>query len=513
MAAQTVTPTTTTSSSDSIVILGAGIIGVSTAYYLSQQQQQQQQEDASEPRPAIHLVEPSPELFASASGYAGGFLARDWFAPAAAALGALSFDEHRRLAEREDGARRWGYAPSTSVSVSYAPAGGRRPRDGMDGCAEGAGAEAGAVADVWCREGGSRAAVASGVSGGDGGKGKGKGDESAPAWLRRREGDEVVVISEEGTVAQVDPLQLCQFLLEKCLSAGVQLHHPSRALSVVTDPTTGALTGLRITTTTAATAPDAAPRTLPCTALVLAAGAWTPSVFSELFPASPLRLPISSLAGHSLVVENNKYKGWTTNSPSPLSPPAQERSRCHAVFLAHAPPNTVGDDAEEEEEDDDDEDGATTTTTTYAPELFSRAAGSIYVAGLNSSAEPLPPLPTDAKARVSARALARLRATAREVLGAEEGEEGEEIRVLREGLCFRPVTRGGTPIVGRVPDGGAGMPAGGGAAVYVAAGHGPWGISMGLGTGRVVAEMVRGRPLSADVAGLGVGEACGMGER
>ncbi|KAI1494602.1 FAD dependent oxidoreductase [Biscogniauxia mediterranea] len=481
MAAQTVTPTT--SSSDSIVILGAGIIGVSTAYYLSQQQQQ-------ESRPAaIHLVEPSPELFASASGYAGGFLARDWFAPAAAALGALSFDEHRRLAEREDGARRWGYAPSTAVSVSYcdAPAGGRgRPRDG---CAGGAGAGAGAVADVWCREGGSRAAVASGVV--SGGKGKGKGDESAPAWLRRREGDEVVVISEEGTVAQVDPLQLCQFLLQKCLSAGVQLHHPSRALSVVTDAATGALAGLRIATATASTtSPDAAPRTtLPCTVLVLAAGAWTPSVFSALFPASPLRLPISSLAGHSLVVENKK-------PPPSLSPSqAQERRRCHAVFLAHAPspPNTAEEEEEEEEE----------VTTTYAPELFSRAAGgSIYVAGLNSSAEPLPPLPTDAKARVSA--LARLRDTAREVLLVGGGEEeGEQIRVLREGLCFRPVTRGGTPIVGRVPPDGA-M----GGAVYVAAGHGPWGISMGLGTGRVVAEMVRGMPLSADVAGLGVEEAC-----
>ena len=54
----------------STVIIGSGIIGASIAYYLS--------EESSDTQPSeIHLVESSPELFASASGYAGGFLARD----------------------------------------------------------------------------------------------------------------------------------------------------------------------------------------------------------------------------------------------------------------------------------------------------------------------------------------------------------------------------------------------------------------------------------------------------
>jgi glycine/D-amino acid oxidase-like deaminating enzyme len=90
------------------VILGAGIIGVSTAYYLSKHQ---------EPS-SIHLVEPSPELFSSASGYAGGFLAKDWFAPSVSALGALSFEEHGRLAEEHGGRERWGYSPATCISYA-----------------------------------------------------------------------------------------------------------------------------------------------------------------------------------------------------------------------------------------------------------------------------------------------------------------------------------------------------------------------------------------------------------
>lgn len=51
------------------VILGAGIIGLSTAYYLAH---------APDVDPtSIHIVESAEELFCSASGLAGGFLAED----------------------------------------------------------------------------------------------------------------------------------------------------------------------------------------------------------------------------------------------------------------------------------------------------------------------------------------------------------------------------------------------------------------------------------------------------
>jgi glycine/D-amino acid oxidase-like deaminating enzyme len=46
------------------------------------------------------------------------------------------------------------------------------------------------------------------------------------------------------------------------------------------------------------------------------------------------------------------------------------------------------------------------------------------------------------------------------------------------------------------------FPNGGG--VYIASGHGPWGISLSLGTGQVMAELVEGRELSADISGLGL---------
>ncbi|KOC12542.1 FAD dependent oxidoreductase superfamily, partial [Aspergillus flavus AF70] len=63
------------------VILGGGIIGSTIAYYLSE----------THPPGDIHIIESSTELFSSASGYAAGFLAKDWFGPDVASLGELSF--------------------------------------------------------------------------------------------------------------------------------------------------------------------------------------------------------------------------------------------------------------------------------------------------------------------------------------------------------------------------------------------------------------------------------------
>jgi glycine/D-amino acid oxidase-like deaminating enzyme len=149
------------------VILGAGIIGTSTAYYHSKHQ----------PPQSIHLVEASPELFASASGYAGGLLAKDWFSPAVAELGALSFDEHRKLAEKEDGATKWGYSRSTAASLANSGSSGG-PKKEKKGRADGASRADEAIG------GGPSACV-------------------SPPWLWTGEGDQVELIGEEGNVAQM----------------------------------------------------------------------------------------------------------------------------------------------------------------------------------------------------------------------------------------------------------------------------------------------------------------------
>lgn len=442
------------------VILGAGIIGLSTAYYLAKHQQPN----------TIHLVEPSPELFASASGSAAGFLARDWFGPGVSSLGALSFDEHRRLAKVYNGASRWGYQRSTAVN--YTPGPTRKARRVNGGGGGGGG-------DL-LRTGGSRATAAHKDQGGGGAAAAATAaaarNEIVPPWLRRTPGDSISLIGEVGSTAQLNPLRLCQFLLEECLQQGVQLHHPAKAIAVMKD-TRNELSSVTIAditttnTTTSSTETD-----MPCTKLIIAAGAWSSQVFAELFPMSSSELPISGLAGHFLVVKSPRWKEEEEE---------EGMAGCHAVF-------------------------ATSKEAGYSPEIFSRAGGEIWIGGLNSSTIPLPHTATDER-EISVEAIAQLKEEADDLLlGSEEDADADagmcDLEIVREGLCFRPVTPYGTPIISRIDDehfGGdiATRPDADGG-VYLAAGHGPWGISLSLGTGKVMAEMVQGRRLSADVSSL-----------
>ena len=148
------------------VIVGAGIIGCSTAFYLTQPP------STTDPT-SIRLIEASPKLFASASGYGAGFLARDWFSDLVAPLGALSFDLHKELAAKHNGAEKWGYSRSTGTSLVQVK--GKR-------------------GDEWLRQGTSRAETAGSHEFHQG---------YGPAWLKRSKNGKVEIISQDDSTAQV----------------------------------------------------------------------------------------------------------------------------------------------------------------------------------------------------------------------------------------------------------------------------------------------------------------------
>ncbi|KAK4693168.1 hypothetical protein P7C71_g4182, partial [Lecanoromycetidae sp. Uapishka_2] len=396
----------------STVIIGAGIIGTSTAYYLSQ----------SKPSTSeIHLVEASPELFASASGYAAGFLARDWFSPSLAKLGELSFDLHKQLAEENNGYEQWGYSRSSGTSLAES-------------------IEAGNGAD-WLREGASRSTAAARSSDAKGG---------GPTWLRRY--SELDVMSDGSTTAQVDPLRLCRFLMESCLSRGVHLHQPVRPLSILRS-SSGAQSGVEVVNTS-----TGEKSTIPCSHIVIAAGAWSSQVYQTLFPKSKTRIPITSLAGHSLVLQSPQWPPPKLDDTETENPSVRED--CHAVFT-------------------------TDTEGGYSPELFSRMPdGHIYLAGLNSSHYPLPKIANERV--IDSDSIAALKKTAHRLLG-------DDFKVVRESVCWRPVAKRGVPIIAELEKG-----------VFLCAGHGPWGISNSLGSGYCVASMVRGVDVERYTSRLGV---------
>lgn len=220
----------------------------------------------------------------------------------------------------------------------------------------------------------------------------------------------------------------------------------------------GELSSVRLLDTTTNAETD-----LPCTKLVITAGAWTPKVFKALFPDSPIRIPVHSMSGYSLLV---KSPHWSTD---------QGQEGCHAI----------------------------STSALGGVYLFGRMGGEIYVSGINSVSTPLPELATQADMDESS--ITELKQVAKDLL--EETNEKYDIEVTRKALCFRPMTSSGEPILARIPDGNLGKTktrVGAEGGVYIATGNGPWGISQGLGMGKITAELVEGYPLSANVDRLGI---------
>ena len=66
--------------------------------------------------------------------------------------------------------------------------------------------------------------------------------------------------------------------------------------------------------------------------------------------------------------------------------------------------------------------------------------------------------------------------------GAAFVPELRDAPVLSTRACARPQSRDGRPLIGELAEG-----------LYVAAGHGPWGMSLGAGSGRLAADALMGR--------------------
>ncbi|PYH44606.1 NAD(P)/FAD-dependent oxidoreductase [Aspergillus saccharolyticus JOP 1030-1] len=244
------------------VILGGGIIGTSIAYYLSEGQSGEN----------IHVVDSSSKLFCSASGYAAGFMARDWFGPSLTPLGDLSFRLHQSLAAEKGGTEKWGYMKGSALSLGVAKKKGEKRGDDR------------------LRTGTSRAETAAGSE---------QVTAEPPPWLTRQHGADVAKISEDDDTAQVDPLRLCEYFLDACLERGVKVHNPVKAVSTGEDE---AITAVKIVNLD-----TKAESTTACSNLVLCAGPWTERVLQELFPTAKVSLPIYSLAGYSLVLRSPRY--------------------------------------------------------------------------------------------------------------------------------------------------------------------------------------------------------------
>lgn len=435
------------------IILGGGIIGLSTAYYLSLPT------DTNPNPPNIVIIDSASSLLLSASAYAGGFLALDWFAPPVASLGALSFKLHRELAQEHDGQKRWGYTGSHVYSLSIDDRGfgkGRKKERGGD----------------WLLEGTSRAETVGENTVGANGKGAGRdemlNEDGTPAWITQQSNGTLETIAGTEECGQVEPRELCEFLIGECEKRGVKVKTSSTAKTVMRGED-GKIAGVLVEVK------DGEER-IDCSNLLLAAGTWTPRVYQKLFPESRKRIPIDPLAGHSILFRSPRYKTpFASPNSSPLKS-GEKQLMSYAVYCAPC------------------------ERFRYAPEAFARLArdgeAEVWIGGLNDSSMKLPETADAVKAMTSRKDLDDLKKTTVVLTGlSKEGSEinDDDLETRREGLCFRPVSRTGLPILSKVKDK---------SGLFIASGHGPWGISLSLGTGKVMSEMIRGERTSADIGSL-----------
>ncbi|UZJ57225.1 hypothetical protein CBS101457_006545 [Exobasidium rhododendri] len=370
------TPTGEGSRGKSVCLIGAGIMGITTAYYLAM----------SGRCGAITLLEEG-QIAGGASGKAAGFLARDWHSTPTSSLGKLSYELHSDLAEKLDGARRFGYRKVSSLTLNV-----------QKGCKK----ESQTSADP------------------------------ITSWMNPDNISEVDIMGEEGT-AQVHPEQFCHALIEECQRKGVKV------VSGRADSVKSTEEGHSIYHSDGVVDADV---------VVLCAGPWTGAAAKKLFN---IYVPVQELAGHSVVLKTSK----------PVPP--------LAIFASVV-----------------DRKGRSTTT----PELFSRPDGTIYIAGENSGA-PLPPSAT--LVTKSEASMERLLSACKLISPLLDTSDAE---IVREALCYRPVTPRGYPYLCKLPQR---------SNLYLTAGHGPWGISLGPGTGKIMSELILdGKATSADVSYLGL---------
>ena len=113
------------------------------------------------------------------------------------------------------------------------------------------------------------------------------------------------------------------------------------------------------------------------------------------------------------------------------------------------------------------------------PELYSRPS-SVYICGPSDSQHSLPEYAKDVQ--TLEKQISDLENFAKEI-----STQLAHGKVIAKQACYLPFHQRGFPAIGWQMS-----PRKGRAGVFVAAGHAVWGISLGPGTGKIVAEMVIG---------------------
>ncbi|KIK61343.1 hypothetical protein GYMLUDRAFT_166343 [Collybiopsis luxurians FD-317 M1] len=385
-----------------IIIIGGGIIGCSTAYQLTRHP------SFSPSTTTIKVIEASKHGPAQgASGKAGGLVAK-WAYPKE--LVAVSFTEHVRLAEEHNGKDRWGWR--------------------FVGCGswEGKGALLSKDSDTGVGAGGRRKSLEKkvgldGTRASDPVSRQRKGLPKDLLWVDENLTHSYSSMAPDGDTAQVHPFLFTTSMMDLAIEKGAEL-------------ISGRVTGLdisdgQVTGVTLVHNNSGQKETLPATHVIIAAGAWSPSILPSL--------PISATRAHSVTIHP---KPSVTIAP-------------YVLFTEIALPDRRG--------------------VTVSPEIYARPGNEVYACGPGDDSF-LPKNVDDVLVDEAA-------CDAIQKHVASISPELREGTVHKRQACFLPtVETGGGPIVGAASYIAQGL--------FIATGHTCWGICNAPGTAKALSELI-----------------------
>jgi glycine/D-amino acid oxidase-like deaminating enzyme len=277
--------------------------------------------------------------------------------------------------------------------------------------------------------------------------GSGKDEKALPNWVAAGEDWDVDWGSRGVVCATVNPKGIGEWLQRECSAMGVEIRTSTTVVSTILSKS-GVIEGIKCYSTKTGDI-----SILPCHKLVLTAGPWTPSQVKTLFPASTLDLQPSTNAGDWVILQNIN--------------PLDTRSIAVAFFdeIVHEKLEFAG-----------------------------RNDGSIWACGRRNYTAVLPPPgkedePDDSVISDLINYSWRFIRTSAN----GDGEKSIDLPILAKGRCFRPSTILGLPFISDIPskclfssDRGHSTPSG----VFICYGHGSYGIALGMGSGKLMAQLI-----------------------
>ncbi|KAF2261849.1 nucleotide-binding domain-containing protein [Lojkania enalia] len=436
------------------VILGAGVIGLSTAYQLAlafEAAGKTRTGNSNSRGPKIVVVEPAKHISPGASGTATGGLGDFGFGTETAALGKLSYITIQATADKFNGKTVFGYSDQAVYRVT--PEGfTETPKPPND----------------WGP-----------------GPPTDKPLSDLPDWIEPKKNWTVQLLAGAPHGAHLDPGLYCKFLYEESKKLGVHFIFNANVTSVNAHP------ALKLFTSVQVQKYDGPRLTIWCRSIVIAAGPWSGRVYSSLFPQAKAKFQLNSIAsaGNHFRV---RTPGWK---------PSDDEQGSKQVFLNNVTPNRKGLD------------------------ITSFLGGSLYVGGFGAIPEELPEFAEFVKAQPSE--IEEMVKLVKEYL---KMNADDELEIFDEGRCYRPYATPNHPIITQVDWGLLGIDTSPNArpqeqhtdvlpnsstkscsftvgGLFLNTAHNSDGMTLSLGSGKVMSELLLGLPPSVDISGLGLDEA------